>query len=219
VQAAVLVADLQHSRERLVAAREEERRRLRRDLHDGVGPELAGMALQLDSLASRVRDDPTLVERVRLLRDRMRGTVVEVRRVVDDLRPPALDELGLAGALREHLAVYSSAPDGASVELSADGLPEGLPAAVEVAAYRIVAEAVANAMRHGHAAHCAVRLSLHDGGVGVEVTDDGSGIAADARPGVGLQSIDDRATEIGGSLEVSSGPSGTTVRAWLPLEG
>ena len=111
VQAAALIAELQQSRETLVAAREEERRRLRRDLHDGVGPELAGLALQLDSLA-RPAADSDLADRARVLKDRMRQTVAGVRRVVDDLRPPALDELGLADALRQHLAAYAVAPAG-----------------------------------------------------------------------------------------------------------
>ena len=112
VQAAALIAELQRSRETLVTAREEERRRLRRDLHDGVGPELAGLALQLDSLASRLAADTDLADRASVLRDRMRQTVAGVRRVVDDLRPPALDELGLADALRQHLAVYAATPAG-----------------------------------------------------------------------------------------------------------
>lgn len=218
VQAATLVADVQRSRERLVAAREEERRRLRRDLHDGVGPDLAGMALQLDSLAGRLDDDPALAERARRLRDRMRRTVTEVRRVVDELRPPALDQLGLAEALREHLSVYAGSPDGTAVTLSVGRLLTELPAATEVAAYRIAAEAVANAVRHGYARHCDVALRETEGGLLVEVSDDGTGIAGAARAGVGLQSMRERATEIGGRFDLVTGPQGTTVRAVLPLE-
>jgi signal transduction histidine kinase len=176
------------------------------------------MALQLDSLAHKVEDDPRLVERVRALRERMRGTVAEVRRVVDDLRPPALDELGLAGALSEHLSVYSGAAGATTVSLSVDGIPAELPAAIEVAVYRIVAEAVANAVRHGRARCCTVRVGRSDDDVVVEVRDDGRGIPPGARTGVGLSSMRDRAAEIGGSLQLTTGPAGTTVRAQLPLE-
>lgn len=255
VQAAALIAELQRSRETLVSAREEERRRLHRDLHDGVGPELAGLALQLDSLAARLAGQPDLAERAGVLRDRMRQTVTGVRRVVDDLRPPALDELGLAGALRQHFAVYPAtqviapalpdrvpavpdragtpgvpdragipaAPDqdGTSaaadpVQVTAGTLPP-LPAAVEVAAYRIASEAVANAFRHGHATACTVQLSADHAGLHLEVRDDGTGIPPDALPGVGLASMRDRAAELGGELSIGSGPSGTALHARLPL--
>jgi signal transduction histidine kinase len=146
----------------------------------------------------------------------MRTTVAEVRRVVDDLRPPALDQLGLSGALREHLSVYCAAST--AVSLNLDGMPAELPAAIEVAVYRIVAEAVANAVRHGRARRCTVRLGWQDDLVVVEVGDDGRGITPGARAGVGLQSMRDRAAEVGGSLQITTGPAGTTVRAQLPME-
>jgi signal transduction histidine kinase len=222
VQAAALIAELQRSRETLVAAREEERRRLRRDLHDGVGPELAGLALQLDSLAGRLAADTDLADRARVLRDRMRQTVAGVRRVVDDLRPPALDELGLADALRQHLAAYAVAPAGTSaaqdaVRVTVTGTLPPLPAAVEVAAYRIVGEAVANAFRHGQATMCTVQLSANDDHLHLEVCDDGTGIPPAATPGIGLASMRDRAAELGGELSIETGTSGTTVRGRLPL--
>ena len=167
LQAAALVADLQQSRERIVAAREEERRRLRHDLHDGVGPQLAGLALQLERLERRLRDDPDLASRVQRLRDRLRETVGEVRRVVDDLRPPALDDVGLVGAVREHTAAFAAGGPGAGTPLvevvAADPLP-ALPAAVEVAAYRIVTEAVTNAVRHACPRAVTVTMSVDDGG-------------------------------------------------------
>jgi signal transduction histidine kinase len=230
VQAAALIAELQRSRETLVTAREEERRRLRRDLHDGVGPELAGLALQLDSLAGRLAGQPDLAARARALRDRLRQTVTGVRRVVDDLRPPALDELGLASALRQHFAVYPAtqviAPalsdrdetpaEADPVQLTAGTLPP-LPAAVEVAAYRIASEAVANAFRHGHATACTVQLSADAADLHLDVRDDGTGIPPDAVPGVGLASMRARAAELGGQLSISTGPSGTALHARLPL--
>jgi signal transduction histidine kinase len=227
VQAAVLVTDLQRSRETLVAAREEERRRLRQDLHDGVGPELAGMALQLDSLASRLGDQADLAGRARVLRDRMRQTVADVRRVVDDLRPAALDELGLAEALRQHLALFAVGPAGGPgapahpTDIVIDPiLPvmPPLPAAVEVAAYRIVSEAVANAVRHGRASTCTVRLAAAGGQLVLVVADNGTGILPSASAGVGLASMHDRAAELGGDLQIETGSAGTVVRSRLPLE-
>ncbi|MGY1745602.1 sensor histidine kinase [Blastococcus sp. SYSU D00695] len=229
VWAAELVVDLQASRERIVAGREEERRRLRHDLHDGVGPELAGMALQLERLAGRLGGNEEAAAIAGRLRDQMRRTVAAVRRAVDDLRPPALDELGLVGALREHVAAYRltlATADGAlpgpddgeaGVSVVADELPP-LRAAVEVAAYRIATEAVANAVRHAGATRCRVRLAVTGDVLAVEIADDGRGIDPGAVAGVGSTSMRERAAEVGGSLEIQSAPGeGTTVRTRLPL--
>jgi signal transduction histidine kinase len=228
VWAAGLVADPQAGRERIVAGREEERRRLRHDLHDGVGPELAGMALQLERLAGRISGDPEMAALAGRLRDQMRRTVAAVRRAVDDLRPPALDELGLVEALREHVAAYrlpvaAAAVGGpataARVTVEAEVLP-ALRAAVEVAAYRIAAEAVANAVRHAGASTSTVTLGLSGDDLLVEISDDGRGVPADAVPGVGSASMRERAAELGGTLDVTTAPGGgTTVRARLPLAG
>jgi signal transduction histidine kinase len=213
LHAADLAADLQASRERIVLAREEERRRVRRDLHDGLGPELAGMALQLDSLASRLRAQADLAERAVRLRDRLQYTVTEVRRIVEGLRPSAIDELGLAEALRQLGAAGAEA--GFSVHVPATF--GDLPAAVEVAAYRIAAEACVNVIRHAHASRCSITAGVRDGWLTVTVADDGRGFGADAAVGVGLQSLHDRADEVGGSLEIRSAPGGTTVSSRLPL--
>ncbi len=159
LNAADLSADLQASRERIVVAREEERRRIRRDLHDGLGPELAGMALQLDSLASHLQGRPDLAERAVRLRDRLQHTVTEIRRIVEGLRPSAVDELGLAEALRQLGA--AGAEPAFSVRVPDTFGP--LPAAVEVAAYRIAAEACVNVIRHAHASMCCVEGLAHAG--------------------------------------------------------
>ena len=192
VWAALLTADLQAGRERIVAGREEERRRLRHDLHDGVGPELAGMALQLERLAGKLAADPDLAALAGRLRDQMRRTVAAVRRAVDDLRPPALDELGLVAALREHVAAYRMpVPAGGAggevdgVTVTAEDLPP-LRAAVEVAAYRIATEAVSNAVRHAEASTCTVSLRLSGEDLLVEITDDGRGAARRRRPRRGV---------------------------------
>jgi signal transduction histidine kinase len=196
-----------------VAAREEERRRIRRDLHDGLGPELAGMALQLDSLASHLQAQTGLAERAARLRDLLQCTVTEVRRIVEGLRPSAVDELGLAEALRQLGA--ARAETGFSVRVP-DSFGD-LPAAVEVAAYRIAAEACTNVIRHARASRCSIEAGVRDGWLTLTVADDGRGFGAEAAVGVGLQSLHDRAAEVGGSLQISSAPGGTTVSSRLPL--
>ena len=213
LHAAGLSADLQASRERVVVAREEERRRLRRDLHDGLGPELAGMALQLDSLAAALRGDADLAGRAIRLRDRMRHTVTEVRRIVEGLRPSAVDELGLAEALRQLAAAGSDLEFAVHVPVAFGELP----AAVEVAAYRIAAEACANVIRHARASRCVIAAGIDDGWLALTVADNGAGFGAEVAVGVGLQSLHDRAAEVGGSVEIRSVPSGTTVSARLPV--
>ena len=221
-----LTAQLQRSRERLVEAIEEERHRLHRDLHDGIGPSLAALVLGLDAVrhAAHRREpvpDPTEEYAVDDLVDAMktdvRALIAELRRVVYELRPPALDELGLVGALDRHLATYQGAPGGTCIHLHApDALPE-LPAAVEVAAFRIVAEAVTNAVRHAQAARCEVRLVLN-GCLIVEVADDGTGIVAATPAGAGLRSVRERAAELGGACVVTPRePNGTVIRATLPV--
>ena len=223
IAAAVLQHDLARSREDLVRAREEERRRLRRDLHDSIGPELAGMAIKADSLADRL-DGPD-ADRAASLSRQLRETVRAVRHVVDDLRPPAVDDLGLIGALSQLIAPFAP-----SVVLDAPANLPPLPAASEVAAYRIVAEAVTNAVRHSGCSRCVVRLENWTPWLLVEIIDDGCGIPADTAPGVGLLSISERASEVGGRIEVGNGCSGsgpddparaarigTAVRARLPL--
>jgi two-component system, NarL family, sensor kinase len=220
VRAVRLTADLQRSRERLVTAREEERRRLRRDLHDGLGPALAGMVLKLDAARNQLGDGSEAAAEGTLgeLRDETQEAIADIRRLVYALRPPALDELGLVGALREQAARLGLGEGDRALEVSVtapDELPT-LPAAVEVAAYRIATEALTNVARHAAAHHCRVRVELN-GGLEVEVTDDGRGLNSE-RPGVGLTPMRERAAELGGSCTVAPGPGGgTLVRARLPL--
>lgn len=212
-----LTADLQRSRERLVTAREEERRRLRRDLHDGLGAQLAGLTVQTGVLRGLIGRDPAAAEELAgELRGELRTAIADVRRLVHGLRPPALDELGLVGALRRLAERCGS--DGLVVEVDVPGELPALPAAAEVAAYRIVQEALTNVVRHAGGRNCCVRLAVDPDALTVEVTDDGVGIAASATPGVGLSSMRERAAETGGACEVAAGPDGgTRVRARLPL--
>ena len=210
-----LTTDLQHSRERIVSAREEERRRIRRDLHDGLGPALASLAMEADGAREWTHSDPDRVEMT--LADvtaKAQAALQDIRRLVYDLRPPALDELGLVGALRQTAA---STPDGLHIAVDApDSLPP-LSAAVEAAAYRIVQEALNNVAHHAHARNCTVRLLAQDE-LRLEICDDGTGLPPGARAGVGLISMQERAAELGGRCVVESQPGGgTRVRAWLPL--
>ncbi|MDQ1640958.1 MAG: hypothetical protein QOJ90_309 [Actinomycetota bacterium] len=213
-----LTADLQGARERLVLAREEERRRLRRDLHDGLGPALAGHVLRLDVIAARLGASSPAAADVRELREDLRSTVLEVRRVVEGLRPPTLDELGLTGSL-ERVTDRLTAGTPVSVSLDIDELPP-LPAAVEVAAYRIVTEAMTNVVNHAGASACRVSLAVRDGWLRIVVADDGRGLVTSTSgsepAGHGLQTMRERAEELRGRLRVTA-DDGTAVVAELPV--
>ena len=239
VHAVRLTEDLQHSRERLVTTREEERRRLRRDLHDGLGPTLGYLTLGLDTARRLFTQDPKGAEALLLeLKAQTQEATSEVRRLVYGLRPPALDDLGLIPAIRQQAANHgllvedllsdkdSRWTNGNNnglvflVEASED-LPL-LPAAVEVACYRIAQEAIANATRHSGASSCHVSLSLDEAreSLELEVADDGVGVAEDRNAGVGMSSMRERAEELGGTLTVETLPEGgTRVLSRLPLSG
>jgi signal transduction histidine kinase len=211
------VEEIQRARERLVTAREEERRRLRRDLHDGLGPTLASLFQRLDTTLALVsRDSDAAVTLLLDLKSQVRTVIADVRRLVYGLRPPTLDEFGLLGALREH-AVRLSEANGLRLTVQApDSLPP-LPAAVEVAAYRIALEGLTNVTRHAQASECCVNLSLSDA-LYLEIADNGVGIRPASHPGVGITSMRERAVELGGELRIEAGSvGGTRIRARLPL--
>ena len=231
-----LTADLQRSRERLVTTREEERRRLRRDLHDGLGPALAIQSLKVGSARTLLgrnlpapaagtapgdlqRADELLSE---LERD-IAATLADIRSLVYDLRPPTLDELGLVAAIRESAARYAPGPDNnpqaLRVRVEAPERLPAMPAAVEVAAFRITQEAFNNVVRHARARNCLIRLKIEDG-LWVEIVDDGVGLPTirdPERAGVGLASLRERAAELGGtcSIECPVG-GGTRILAHIP---
>ena len=233
VHAIRLTSELQRSRERLVTTREEERRRLRRDLHDGIGPTLTGLALQLNAVRKLVGSKPGDAEKtLARLEQRTEDTLAEMRRLIYGLRPPALDDLGLIPSIRQQVQSQGMADLPTSTKtnkrwanrpLFSVEVPEELPplpAAVEVACYRIAQEAMTNVSRHAQAKTCNVRLSV-DRGAGVlevEITDDGVGIPRNRAAGVGLSSMRERAEELGGTLAVEPGlQGGTRVLARLPL--
>jgi two-component system, NarL family, sensor kinase len=213
--ATALSQDLQASRERLVTAREAERRRLRRDLHDGIGPALTGIAMKADAATNKLRSDADARYLVEAVSADVRRTIGEVRRVIDDLRPESLDELGLIGALREraqHVTVAS--PMALSLELP-DQLPE-VSAAVEVAAYRVATEALNNAVRHSGGRTARLRITVTDL-LEVAVADDGPSNEA-WEPGLGLAAMRERVNELGGDLYAGHNGSGGRVIATFPLE-
>jgi signal transduction histidine kinase len=214
-----LTVDLQRARERLVLGREEERRRLRRDLHDGLGPALAGHLLRLDVVAGRLPPESDAAALVDALRAELRDTVNEVRRVVEGLRPPALDELGLVGALRE-AANRLSAGTGLAVTIDAGDVPP-LPAAVEVAVYRIATEAMTNVVKHARAARCVVTIAMLPGELRLSVRDDGLGLHGDDGGGHGLRTMRERAEELRGRFAVGAATDGcgSLVEARLPVTG
>ena len=210
--------DLQNAREALVLAREEERRRLRRDLHDGIGPALAGLTLKAASARAVLPPDAVASSRqLESLAQEIRQTATEVRRVVEGLRPPALDELGLLGACRQVVQRLTS-ESGLDAMIESDPLPP-LPAAVEVAAYRILVEAVTNVVRHARARRCAVTIRLDAAQVVLRVVDDGRSGAVGLATGNGLAIMRERAEELGGRTLVETGPrsAGTAVTTWIPL--
>lgn len=210
--------DLQKSRERLVTAQEEERRRLRRDLHDGVGPTLASLSQRIDTASELVNSDPEKSKQLlKDLKGQVKETVAEIRRLVYALRPPVLDEFGLVSAIREHTAQYSG-PNGMQITFDVTEPLPSLPAAVEVAAYRIVLEAFTNCVRYAKASACQIRIKLENQTLLLNVSDNGNGLPKGNRAGVGFTSMRERAEELGGECVIENNKTGgVTVRARLPL--
>ena len=212
-----VTAELRRARERLVVAREEERRRLLRDLHDELGPRLASHTLLVDAARialtrDAVRADTLLAD----LAQEMRRSLEEVRRIARGLRPPALDELGLPEALRD--AAEQCASSRLAVEVDVTDV-DSTPTAVETAAYHVAREALANVVRHADARWCAVRLHRDErGALVLEVEDDGKGIVLGTLPGVGFESMRERPAEVGGQCVIADRPGGgTRVTAVFPL--
>jgi signal transduction histidine kinase len=216
-----LTTALQRSRERLVLAREEERRRMRNDLHDGIGPQLAALILKIDTAQNRLAHDPLAGELLSDLAVRTRQIVSEVREVVYNLRPPILDGMGLVAAIQE-MAARNAEITSSNLQIQVmvpDSLPT-LPAAVEVALYRICQEALANVVQHSGARNCTVRLRVSEAEAQIylEICDDGKGLAPERRKNVGLYSMVERAVEIGGTCTIESEPAGgVAVRVRLPI--
>jgi signal transduction histidine kinase len=217
LRARALALALTESRTAAIAAIEEERRRLRRDLHDGLGPTLSGIAHTAAAARNTMTTDPTAADALlQGLRSDAAAAVGEIRRLVYDMRPPALDELGLVAALRQQVGAIRT-PTGSPMHVfvEADQLP-ALRASVEVAAFRIATEAVTNSARHSGTDYVWLQIRHEHDHLEVTVRDEGSSGAAWV-PGVGLSSMRERAAEIGGSVDISANGNGSRVRALLPL--
>jgi signal transduction histidine kinase len=210
---------LASSRARIVAAREEERLRLRRELHDGLGPTLAALGLKVDSARAEAvaGDAPAAAATLEEIRADVRGILGQIRGLARELRPPTLDSLGLVGGLRQQVETLS-AGSRTSVEIVAHDVPD-LPPGIEVAAYRIVVEAVTNILRHADADTAVVRLAIEHGVLRIDVDDDGVGVGGDGI-GVGTRAMYERAAEVGGELIIEPARvRGTRVTALLPIGG
>ncbi|HVU91736.1 MAG TPA: GAF domain-containing sensor histidine kinase [Jatrophihabitans sp.] len=221
-----LLSDLRQSLDRVLYAREEERRRLRAELHDSVGPILAGISLGLHAARRVMHSDLGQAEQlVNHLEQELQSAIGEVRRLFETLRPPALDQLGLVPAIREHIEILAArtrtgddSEKPLAFRLDATGDLSSLPAIVEVAAYRIVCEALTNVVRHAGARSCTVTLA-REKGLRLEVVDDGVGISSVRGRGLGLGSMRERAAELGGTLVVDVPPDGgTRIVARLPIQ-
>lgn len=231
VRVTQLYNDLQGSRQQIVTAREEERRRLRRDLHDGIGPTMASQTLKLDAALDLISGDPEmgqeqdLEEAVKLLQElkgQTQDTVKGIRRMVYALRPPALDDLGLVPAIQTHIAQYSQPH--LELDFLLETPPQGLPtlsAAVEVAAYSIILEALTNVVKHAKAQSCTIKLSIASDDeylLLLEILDDGVGLPKEFHSGVGCTSMRERAEELGGVFDIGlNSPKGTRVCAQIPV--
>jgi signal transduction histidine kinase len=218
VHAAQLASTLQNARERLVLSREEERRRIRRDLHDGLGPTLASQTFALDAAIDLLENDPpAAAEVLRKLKAQNQVLVADIRRLVYELRPPSLDELGLPGAIETFLQQINNHSPTQVYFRSDSGALADLPAAVEAAVYRLVQEGVNNVLRHAQAQTCTVECQRSQGWLTLKICDDGRGIPANALGGVGLRSMRERAEELGGSFTIAPvQPAGTILTALLP---
>jgi signal transduction histidine kinase len=214
-----LAEELRASRARVVAALEEERRRVRRDLHDGLGPTLTGIAYSADAAANLLRSDPELATTVLGgLRADAADAIAEVRRIVHGLRPRALDEFGLVEAVRQQVGRLHAA-DGRRlrVRVSAPQVLPDLPAVIEVVAYRVAVEAVTNAARHAGVDEVDVGFAVDGGSLEVEVRDGGPRRQA-WTPGIGIGAMRERVEEVGGELYAGVAVDGGLVRARIPLE-
>lgn len=205
-----LIRDLQHARERLVTTREEERRRLRKDLHDGVGPALSGARMQLRAALAGPVTDPE-ASALRAVEDDLGVASTELRRAIEGLRPPALDR-GLAAALAG--VADRHAQGGLRIDLALADRLDAVPAAVEVALYRVLDEALNNCVRHAAATRVTVRIERASDRLVLTVTDDGRGYSGPRPDGVGIESMRQRCEELGGSFVIENGePGGTRLRA------
>ncbi len=213
----LLAEALQNSREQIVRGREEERKRIRRDLHDGLGPTLASTALQLETARKLIYTKPEQGDTIlKNLENKMSQTLTDVRTLVHDLYPSLIDQFGLVEALRQELESFES--EALKVTFSVTGEIDDLGAATEVAVYRIVKEAVHNVHKHAQATRCEVNIDCSGEKLKVIIQDNGVGLKITETTGIGLQSICERTEELGGSFQIVDRAShGLKLSVQLPL--
>ena len=216
------MTELRRSRARLVAAQEHERQRIQRDLHDGLGPTLASMRLRLEACLELAESDATdLVDELEQLHALVGQATADIRRLVHDLRPPVLDQLGLVAALQQHVERFSR-DTAVAVCMHTDPSMQ-VPPSAEVALFRVAQEALLNVHKHARATRVDVRVEQRPGEVVLEVTDNGVGLAEDAAVsgrGAGLRGMRDRADLLGGRLQVARNErGGTRLVLTLPHSG
>jgi signal transduction histidine kinase len=214
-----LTSRLARSRRDLTGSYNRDRHRLRRDLHDSLGPVLATAVMRIDSVRGLIETDPGAVESALVeLREDTRAALAEIRRLIYELRPPPVEPSGLRAAVRTLADEFNRASDGRLVvTVSGTGELADVSPEVGLAVYRILSEALTNVARHSGATRCEIVISIDDELV-VEVTDNGRGLRASSRRGLGLHSMRERAQELGGDCRVESlRPQGTLVRVRIPL--
>jgi signal transduction histidine kinase len=219
----------QHARaqllDRTITAQEEERKRIARELHDQTSQDLAALMLSLDTCAlGLTTDKPELDQHLQMARSIAETMLANTRRLINDLRPSLLDDLGLAAAIAWY-GEQRLQPTGVALEFQCDQMEVRLPSYLETALFRITQEALTNVVRHAHASTVHVTLRVHDHAVYLTVLDDGSGFEGPAttwtgpeRHGLGLLGMRERVTTLGGEMSVESEPGrGTAITVTVPL--
>lgn len=213
--------ELQSLNHRLVQAQENERAAIARELHDGAGQAMTVLSMGLHVLARKVKDPPEVAAQIVRLQAAAEGLASELHNLAANLHPDSLTRLGLVSAVREHLSKLQTAK-GPELQLEAAHFGgDRLPAEVELAVYRVIQEAVNNALRHAHASFIKVIMQIHLGQLVVSIADDGNGFdpTVPATGRLGLLTMNERITMLGGSSTITSAPgAGTTVRVEAPLQ-
>ncbi len=196
----LLAQALQNSREQIVRGREEERKRIRRDLHDGLGPTLASTALQLETARQLIYTKPEKGDIIlKNLETKMSQTLTDVRSIVHDLYPSLIDQFGLEEALKQEVQTFESST--LKIDLAINGQIDNLSAATEVAIYRIIQEAIHNIHKHAQATKCSIHIDRSKIELSIQICDNGIGLSTDDTAGIGLQSIRDRVSELSGNIQ------------------
>lgn len=213
---------LQELSRQLLSIKEQERRFLGRELHDRIGGNLNALLMNLEALRQSLPGDPApaLTRRLGDSENLVRETLSNVRHILSELRPTALDELGLRAALEHHASAMAGRAN-LAIEVKGEEIHPRLPPAAEISLFRIAQEAVNNAVRHAHASHVTLELRMKEGEVILEIADDGAGfregaVATIPGSGLGMLTMRERAEALGGRLEVQSSAQGTVIRVRLP---